>query len=81
MSKGRLRRPKCGPDSQGQQDGHRCHSNRKSAHAYLKIDLCNNRKKLIPDYAEFMIPDYAEFMNVRLGYELLLAYLQRSVRM
>jgi len=73
MSKGRLRRPKCGPDSQGQQDGHRCHSNRKSAHAYLKIDLCNNRKKLIPDYAEFM--------NVRLGYELLLAYLQRSVRM
>ena len=39
----------------------------------LKIDLCNNRKKLIPDYAEFM--------NVRLGYELLLAYLQRSVRM
>ena len=40
---------------------------------YLKIDLCNNWKNLVPDYAEFM--------KVRLSYELLLAYLQRSVRM
>jgi hypothetical protein len=39
----------------------------------LKIDLCNNWKKLVLDYAEFM--------NVRPGCDLLLAHFQRSVRM
>jgi hypothetical protein len=39
----------------------------------LKIDLCNNWKKLAPDYAEFM--------NVRLGCGVLLAHVQRSVCM
>jgi len=39
----------------------------------LKIDLCNNWKKLVLDYAEFM--------NVRPGRDLLLAHFQRSVRM
>jgi len=39
----------------------------------LKIDLCNNWKKLVLDYAEFM--------NVSTGCDLLLAHFQRSVRM
>ena len=39
----------------------------------LKIDLCNNWKKLVPDYAEFM--------NVRPGHDLLFAQAQRSVLM
>ncbi|HVQ68872.1 MAG TPA: hypothetical protein VMT08_15375 [Bradyrhizobium sp.] len=39
----------------------------------LKIDLYNNWKKLVPDYAEFM--------GVRPGCDLLLAHAHRSVRM